>query len=394
MSEPSTEHGDTTTDTTQTGVPVDGATHACASLLPDTYVHEESCVGSGEDVMYDVEPRVWGASFWAMMHLIAYAYPENADAATRQAVYQTYDALRFALPCTKCRAGYRDVWQQHPLRADVEMASRAALIDWTDRVHTAVNAKLGASPFDLRAYLAKLLGEDVMDSEDEGADDEADGGGGAEGPASGGAQSAAQPPPHRETPTDRSAPNHEQRRQSSSSPHHGTTNAQRAVRRHTFVSTDATRAHAPQTTGPARRTPQPRGARASQHRSAAHGGMSTPLSASSPWIDSGYARSWAATMNHHRGNGPAPQRSARNARHEATTAIGRRGRGVGDLQRTVHAAVSTAFGGGRSARLPYSVFGSGTRAQAPRRAGRSVPRPPGDCPDCGSSQRDLRPSMF
>lgn len=41
------------------------------SLLPSTYVDE---IGTaGETTVYDVEPKQWGASFWATFHFVAYA---------------------------------------------------------------------------------------------------------------------------------------------------------------------------------------------------------------------------------------------------------------------------------------------------------------------------------
>lgn len=114
----------------------------------------------GDGVMYDVNAKCWGGAHWVVIHMAAYAYPDEPNTETRQAMYQQFDAMRYTIPCSACRAHYREFWAEHPI--DDALASRDALIDWTTVLHERVNETTGAAAFDLAAYLKRLLGEDVV----------------------------------------------------------------------------------------------------------------------------------------------------------------------------------------------------------------------------------------
>lgn len=133
------------------------------TVLP-TY-ESEACYADeaaepGDGVMYDVDAKRWGGAYWCMIHMAAYAYPDEPSTETRQAMYQQFDAMRYTIPCSACRGHYRQFWIEHPI--DEALSSRDALIEWTTLLHERVNENVGAPPFDLAPYLARLLGEDVV----------------------------------------------------------------------------------------------------------------------------------------------------------------------------------------------------------------------------------------
>jgi hypothetical protein len=142
---------------------------ALTSVLPSTY--DDVTHVQGEQMMYDGDPKIWGATWWRMMHLTAYYYPEAPTQETQQAAYQQFDAWRFTLPCGNCRDGYRVIWNQIPLRN--YLATRTLLIEWSILVHDAVNARLGAPVLDFRKYMNALVGDDAVIMSDDEEDDTA-----------------------------------------------------------------------------------------------------------------------------------------------------------------------------------------------------------------------------
>ena len=114
----------------------------------------------GDSVMYDVDPTRWGPTFWSTFHLIAYAYPEEPERHTQEAAFRFFDSMRFLVPCSECRTGYRERWHMFDLRDHLH--TRSALIEWVITVHDSVNEKLGAAPLDYAAFMQTLLGENVV----------------------------------------------------------------------------------------------------------------------------------------------------------------------------------------------------------------------------------------
>jgi len=131
---------------------------------------------AGENVVYDVEPRVWGRHFWATLHLIAYAYPEQPNVMTRQAAMQLFDALRVLLPCANCRDNYRANWRSIDIGEHLD--SRASLIEWMIVLDNSVRAETGQPPLDYATYINRLTESDAVvsgaASEDDDNDDDDD----------------------------------------------------------------------------------------------------------------------------------------------------------------------------------------------------------------------------
>lgn len=146
------------------------------SVLPmpdETGSYPDDTLDVGEGIMFDVEPRIWGRHYWAMIHLTAYAYPEEPTIDTRQAAYQWLDALRYILPCGGCREHFRQLWQKYPI--EEYLNARETFIEWTEIMHDAVNRDMKMPPFDLKRYLNALTGtEAVVDAPDAAATSAAD----------------------------------------------------------------------------------------------------------------------------------------------------------------------------------------------------------------------------
>lgn len=129
------------------------------SLLP-TRIERPAEDKVGSTHMYDVDPRVWGRHFWAVFHLLAYAYPEQPAAEVQQAIYQVFDAMRAVLPCSDCRQGFAEQWRKYDIRDHLD--SRESLITWIVQVHDSVNEKLGMAELDYAEYMERLTGDKVV----------------------------------------------------------------------------------------------------------------------------------------------------------------------------------------------------------------------------------------
>lgn len=115
---------------------------------------------AGENVVYDVDPHIWGRHFWATLHLIAYAYPEQPNPMTKQAALQLFDALRVLLPCANCRDNYRANWRT--LHIHEHLSSRASLIEWMIMLDNSVRDETNQPPLDYAAYINRLTESEAV----------------------------------------------------------------------------------------------------------------------------------------------------------------------------------------------------------------------------------------
>lgn len=93
--------------------------------------------------MKNIDPALWGPSFWKMLHTVAFAFPDNPTQEQCEAVKQLFYCLKELLPCNKCRGHYTDYLDQHPIE-DACM-SKESLSKYVYDFHQAVNERLGKS---------------------------------------------------------------------------------------------------------------------------------------------------------------------------------------------------------------------------------------------------------
>lgn len=86
-------------------------------------------------------PKIWGKSFWTTLHIAALGYP-NVPTPDEIAAYKLfYENFGNILPCKKCTANYRKHLTELPVTPALQ--SRAALFDWTVKLHNIVNTSTG-----------------------------------------------------------------------------------------------------------------------------------------------------------------------------------------------------------------------------------------------------------
>lgn len=87
-------------------------------------------------------PKLWGPSFWNVIHAVAYLYPVKDPLPQQRALVRNFYAMvPFVLPCSLCGMHWMQHLKEHPLTDEV-LSSRETLSRWTVDMHNAANASL------------------------------------------------------------------------------------------------------------------------------------------------------------------------------------------------------------------------------------------------------------
>lgn len=90
----------------------------------------------------NINPNMWGKSFWSAIHYITIAYPNNPTDEDKQNIIAFFTSLQNVLPCEKCRNHFKANLISYPLTNDI-LSSKANLISWAVGVHNEVNRRTG-----------------------------------------------------------------------------------------------------------------------------------------------------------------------------------------------------------------------------------------------------------
>ncbi len=103
-----------------------------------------------------MNPRVWGPSVWAALHLIALGYPEHPTAEQRDLYRRFFVAVGPVLPCAACAAHFEGHLRALPIDPALEAGGRALFV-WTVALHNLVNAQMGKPELQADQVAARLL---------------------------------------------------------------------------------------------------------------------------------------------------------------------------------------------------------------------------------------------
>jgi hypothetical protein len=84
-----------------------------------------------------MDPKIWGPSFWFILHTISMNYPENPTPEQKRRYYEFYDSLKHILPCTSCKEHYKQNLEKLPLTPYLD--TKKSLISWVIMLHNRVN---------------------------------------------------------------------------------------------------------------------------------------------------------------------------------------------------------------------------------------------------------------
>ena len=88
-----------------------------------------------------MNPEVWGAPFWFIMHTIAINYPDRPTFVERRNHHDFFRNLASVIPCDDCRRNYSTHFAKYPI--DSFLDSKYALLQWTIVMHNEVNKLCG-----------------------------------------------------------------------------------------------------------------------------------------------------------------------------------------------------------------------------------------------------------
>ena len=86
----------------------------------------------------NIDPKLWGPSYWKMLHYITLAYPNNPTENDKTDIKNLFKALHPVLPCQKCRNNFNDHLKKFPLD-EKALSSKATLVMWLINIHNEVN---------------------------------------------------------------------------------------------------------------------------------------------------------------------------------------------------------------------------------------------------------------
>ena len=98
-----------------------------------------------------IPPEIWGPMFWATLHIVSLAYPDQPSYAEKRAAKDFYNALPYVLPCPLCRDHFAEILQAIPVETWLD--NRKSLTEWTWMAHNHVNKRLGKREFTMAEFL-------------------------------------------------------------------------------------------------------------------------------------------------------------------------------------------------------------------------------------------------
>ena len=93
-------------------------------------------------MLNNLDPRIWGKSYWDVIHIILLQYPENPTPEDKDAVRQFFELLKSIMPCQTCTSHYAHNLLQFPLSDDI-LSSKNKLIEWGLTLENEVNSRTG-----------------------------------------------------------------------------------------------------------------------------------------------------------------------------------------------------------------------------------------------------------
>ena len=88
-----------------------------------------------------MKSSLWGPSFWHVLHILSFNYPDEPTNDDKKNYYTFYYNLQFILPCQHCRDNLIKNYKILPLTADV-FKNSSTLSKYIYKLHELVNKEL------------------------------------------------------------------------------------------------------------------------------------------------------------------------------------------------------------------------------------------------------------
>jgi len=90
----------------------------------------------------NINPKLWGKSFWKTLHYVTYAYPNNPSQEDINNMKLFFNLLEYLIMCQNCKNHYISYKNENPIN-DFVLKNKNNLIEWMLNYHNSVNSKFG-----------------------------------------------------------------------------------------------------------------------------------------------------------------------------------------------------------------------------------------------------------
>jgi hypothetical protein len=98
-----------------------------------------------------MNPEIWGAKMWFILHIITFSYPENPTFLDKRHYNDFFTNLQYVIPCDKCKLHYREHLENNPLTPNLD--KKEDFVNWLIQVHNSVNVSKGKQTMSYNAVL-------------------------------------------------------------------------------------------------------------------------------------------------------------------------------------------------------------------------------------------------
>ena len=115
-------------------------------------------------MLYNLNPAIWGSTFWDTLYYIGVTYPENPTSDDKKIIINFINAFQYVLPCETCRSHFSQNLIQIPLSDNV-LSSRYNFITWLVAVNNEVNKRLNKKIITIEYIVNKYTSSKKIEKE-------------------------------------------------------------------------------------------------------------------------------------------------------------------------------------------------------------------------------------
>ena len=102
----------------------------------------------------DIDPNIWGKSFWYTLHTISFTYPDTPNDTAKKKYYDLIQNLPLFLPNTKISNEFIELLDKYPVKPYLD--SKAMFIKWMHFIHNEINKLNNKAPLPYDDYIKNI----------------------------------------------------------------------------------------------------------------------------------------------------------------------------------------------------------------------------------------------
>ena len=102
----------------------------------------------------DIDPKIWGKSFWYTLHIISFTYPDIPNDTAKKKYYDLIQNLPLFLPNKKISNQFIEILDKYPVKPYLD--SKTMFIKWMHFIHNEINKLNYKDPMPYDDYIHKI----------------------------------------------------------------------------------------------------------------------------------------------------------------------------------------------------------------------------------------------